>query len=161
MSELTAKDCSVAGNAYWTWESSKSGALFMFASERISYEWSYYLQSSLENNRCVLALHLRVHHSCRIVMVQSLRNATVVMTRRAEPASQNLRQHARHLGESLLIKKGRNMSTYNHQTFVIWVRLTSNKLLYSPWSVTLHVKLSITCNTDAMCSNSSSLQRLG
>ena len=40
-----------------------------------------------------------------MVMVQSLHNATVVMTRRAEPASQNLRQHAQHLGESLLNRK--------------------------------------------------------
>jgi hypothetical protein len=78
-------------------------------------------KSSLENKLCALALrHLRVHHSCRMVMVQSLHNAIVVMTRRAEPASQNLRQHAQHLGESLLIKNGRNMSTYNRQTFVVW-----------------------------------------
>ena len=79
----------------------------MFASERVSYEGSCYLQSKLENKLYALALHhfLRVHHSCRMVMVQSLRNATVVMTRCAELASQNLRQHAQHLGESLLIKK--------------------------------------------------------
>ena len=76
----------------------------MFASERVSYEGSYYLQSKLENKSCALALlHLRVYHSCRMVKVQSLHNATVVMTRRGEPASQNLRQHAQHLGESLLI----------------------------------------------------------
>lgn len=77
----------------------------MFASERASYEGSYYLQPRLENKLCALALRhfLRVHHSCRMVMVQSLHNAAVVMTRRAEPASQNPRQHAQHLGESLLI----------------------------------------------------------
>ena len=76
----------------------------MFASERLSYEGSYYLQSSLENKLCALALRqfLRVHHSCRTMMVQSLHNATVV---HAEPASQNLRQHAQHLGEGLLSKK--------------------------------------------------------
>lgn len=79
----------------------------MFASERVSYEGSYYLQSRLENKLCAPALRhfLRVYHSCRMVMVQSLHNATVVMTMRAEPASQNLRQHAQHLGENLLIEK--------------------------------------------------------
>lgn len=76
----------------------------MFASERVSYEGSYYFQSRLENKLCALALHhLRVHHACRMVKVQSLHNAIVVMTRRAEPAPQNLRQHAQHLVESLLI----------------------------------------------------------
>ena len=78
----------------------------MFASERVSYEGSYYFQSRLEIKLCALALlHLRVNHSYRMVMVQSLHNAIVVMTRREEPASQILRQHAQHLGESLLIIK--------------------------------------------------------
>ena len=65
-----------------------------------------FLRSRLGNKLCALALRqfLRVHHSCRM-MVQSLHKATVVMTRRAEPASQNLPQHAQHLGESLLSKK--------------------------------------------------------
>lgn len=76
----------------------------MLASKVVSYERSYYFQYMLKKKLCALALRhfLRVHHSCRMVMAQSLHSATVVQTRRAELASQDLRQHAQHLDECLL-----------------------------------------------------------